>query len=293
VNVHDTVTPALAEGPGALLRRSREARGLTEQQAAEQLNLDASAVISMENDDLAALGAPVFARGHLRRYGALLGLSDEELQSVYQQARTQPEQPSLVPHSRLEMEPVRRRPAWPWAVGGIALFLLAAGLVAYVSERGLTLPGRPTATSESVPAGSGGPEVAVAAPTGPAETILATPAPPATIAGEPATDVATGAPPAPAQDTTTPTVPPGHVSVSVSFAADSWAEIYDGSGKAVLYDLGRAGTERTIAAAAPLSVTLGNAAGVKLAVNGRATPLPLPPGQSVARFTVAADGSLR
>jgi hypothetical protein len=34
--------------------------------------------------------------------------------------------------------------------------------------------------------------------------------------------------------------------------------------------------------------------GVTLVVNGRATPLPpLPAGQSVARFTIAADGSLR
>jgi hypothetical protein len=80
----------------------------------------------------------------------------------------------------------------------------------------------------------------------------------------------------------------------VSFAADSWAEIYDGAGQTVLYDLGRAGTRRTIAAATPLSVTFGNAPGVTLVVNGRATSLPaLPAGQSVARFTIAADGSLR
>jgi hypothetical protein len=82
--------------------------------------------------------------------------------------------------------------------------------------------------------------------------------------------------------------------VRIAFAADSWAEIYDGSGRTVLYDLGRAGTERSIAAAAPLSVTLGNASGVTLVVNGRTTSVPLPPaGQSVARFTIAADGSLR
>ncbi len=89
-------------------------------------------------------------------------------------------------------------------------------------------------------------------------------------------------------------MPVGHVGLTLSFAADSWTEIYDGSGKAVLYDLGRAGTQRAIAAAAPLSVTLGNAPAVTLLVNGRPAALPaLPAGQTVARFRVEADGTLR
>ena len=82
--------------------------------------------------------------------------------------------------------------------------------------------------------------------------------------------------------------------VSLTFATDSWAEIYDGSGKAVLYDLGRAGTQRAIAAAAPLSVTFGNPSAVTLVVNGRPTAMPpSPAGQTVARFRIESDGSLR
>jgi cytoskeletal protein RodZ len=91
-----------------------------------------------------------------------------------------------------------------------------------------------------------------------------------------------------------PPVPAGHVSVSIRFAADSWTEIYDGSGQAVLYDLGQAGTQRVIAAAAPLSVTFGNAPAVSMVVNGRPTAMPpVPPGQTVARFTIEADGTVR
>ena len=88
-------------------------------------------------------------------------------------------------------------------------------------------------------------------------------------------------------------LPPGHVSLSLTFAADSWVEIYDGSGKAVLYDLGRAGSQRTIAAAAPLSVTFGNGSAVTVAVNGRPATVAVPAGQTVARFRVETDGSLR
>ena len=80
----------------------------------------------------------------------------------------------------------------------------------------------------------------------------------------------------------------------MSFVADSWVEIYDGSGKAVLYDLGGAGTQRAVSATAPLSITLGNAPAVALQVNGRAVTVPAPPaGQTVARFSIGPDGSLR
>jgi len=62
----------------------------------------------------------------------------------------------------------------------------------------------------------------------------------------------------------------------------------------VLYDLGQAGTQRVIAAAAPLSVTFGNAPAVSMVVNGRPTAMPpVPPGQTVARFTIEADGTVR
>jgi cytoskeleton protein RodZ len=316
------VESAQRDGPGPRLRSARESQGLSVQQAAEQLNLDATVVIAIENDDLAALGAPVFARGHLRRYGALLGVPDHELLTSYEQARTQPDQPSLVPHSRLEMAPVRSRPVWAWAIGGALLFLLAAGLVAYVSEYGLTLPGasllpgsgttapgQSTVTladegsSPAAGAAGGGSTPAAAPPeasgpqgTGGDNAAAAVPAQPTADGLQATTGAAAAATPAAGAATApvAPPVPPGHVSVTVTFATDSWAEIYDGAGKAVMYDLGRAGTQRTIAAAAPLSVTLGNAPGVTLAVNGRATALPpRPAGLSVARFQVAADGTLR
>jgi cytoskeleton protein RodZ len=286
----DAGTMSQGDGPGPTLRRAREALGLTEQQAAEQLNLDATMVRALENDDLAALGAPVFARGHLRRYGSLLGLPEQSLLAAYERAVTRPAQPSLVPHSRLEMAPASRgRLAWPWALGGALLFLLAAGLVAYVSEFGLALPPAGAAREASVPVAletGGEPETGITVPEQGGETPAA-----ASTAGEGPAEASAASP---GPESTEPVAPPGHVSVSIAFAADSWAEIYDSTGRTVLYDLGRAGTERSIAAAAPLSVTLGNAPAVTLRVNGRATSVPLPPaGQSVARFTIAADGSLR
>ena len=112
-------------------------------------------------------------------------------------------------------------------------------------------------------------------------TNAADPATPASAASTPGDGAAGGVAPG-----------PGQVSLQLRFSGDSWVEIFDGSGKAVLYDLGKTGSERTITATAPLSVTLGNAPAVAIAVNGRA--LPPPPAQGpVARFSIGADGTLR
>lgn len=270
-------------GPGPLLRRAREARALTEQQAAEQLNLDVAAVSALERDDFAALGAPVFAKGHLRRYGAMLGLAEDDVLAAYEQARAQPETPTLIPRSRREMMPERGRPKSPWVLGGAVLFVLAAGLAAYVSEHGLAWPfgasREPATTVERAAAEAPAPEASTAV---------------AAEAGGPATAEPASAAPAAVTEATAPPVPPGHVSISLAFAADSWSEIYDGSGKAVLYDLGKAGTQRTIAAAAPLSVTIGNAPTVTMSVNGRRVDVPVAPGGgTVGRFKIEADGTVR
>lgn len=274
-----------ASGPGPMLRRAREERGLTEQAAAEQLNFDVSVVIALEREDYASLGAPVFAKGHLRRYGGMLGIGEQQLLDAYERAQTQPETPSLIPRSRLEMMPVRSRPKWPAVLGGALAFIIAAGIAAYVSEYGLRLPSGSDGDASAAPQASAALPEDAATEAVPADAPAVAPGAGAPVASDAAQSAAPVA---------TRPVPPGHVSISIAFSADSWAEIYDGSGKAVLYDLGRAGTQRSIAAAAPLSVTFGNAPGVVLHVNGR--PAVMPPvaaGGTVARFKVEADGSLR
>ena len=264
----------LPSSPGARLRRERDARGLTEQQAAEALNLDPTVIAVLEANDFAALGAPVFVKGHLRRYAGLLGLAEDEILGAYERSKLQIDEPTLVPKSRLEMVPDRGRSRWPWVVGGTAAFLIAAAVLSYVSEHGLPWSREASADPEGAAAG------ATAVPAGSAVSGSAPPR--AGTSDAPAT-AATASAPAPG---------PGQVSLQLRFSADSWVEIFDGSGKAVLYDLGKAGSERTITATAPLSVMLGNAPAVAIAVNGRA--LPPPPAQdSVARFSIGADGTLR
>ncbi|RYG67578.1 DUF4115 domain-containing protein, partial [bacterium] len=53
---------------GATLRRGREYLGLSVEAMAERARLDPTDIAALESESFAALGAPVFARGHLRRY---------------------------------------------------------------------------------------------------------------------------------------------------------------------------------------------------------------------------------
>lgn len=280
----DAEVSELPSSPGARLKREREASGLTEQQAAEALNLDPTVIMVLEANDFAALGAPVFAKGHLRRYASMLGLAEDEILGAYERSKQHVEEPTLVPKARLEMAPVRGKSRWPWVVGGSVAFVVAALVLAYVSENGLPWSGSP--------APGDGSTVDVAEPSLTPAPAAPTTAPATAGAQAPSAPLADAPAPGQAGGPTVPAPVPGQVTLQLRFAADSWVEIFDGSGKAVLYDLGKAGSERTITAAPPLSVTLGNAPAVTISVDGRAVPRPATQG-TLARFSIGADGVLR
>lgn len=268
----DNADEAAGQSPGAELAHERERQGLTREQVAEQLNLDVSVIHWIENDDFAALGAPVFARGHLRRYSALLGLPPERLLEAYARTGTHPSQPSLIPKAREELVPPRSPPRWPWVLGGLAGALLLAAFFGVVVER----------WSERAPQGEPPPVASAHAPTV---------APPA--ATQPA-ETTPAAPQAAAQALGQPAASPGQVTLKLTFSKDTWVEVYDGTGAAVLYDLGSRGTERTVRATAPISVTIGDPASVALYANGRRVAVPAAPaGHSLTRFSIDASGAVR
>ena len=86
---------------GEQLRGAREAMGLTVAQAAERLRVDTSVVEALEAGRFAALGVPVFVRGHLRRYAELLGAPVEALQSQYAAMAEASDTPDLTALPRL------------------------------------------------------------------------------------------------------------------------------------------------------------------------------------------------
>ncbi len=61
------------------LRAERERRGLSRQQAADALRLDPRIIDALESGEFENLGAPVYAKGHLKKYAALLGIPNADL----------------------------------------------------------------------------------------------------------------------------------------------------------------------------------------------------------------------
>ena len=119
--------------PGALLRAAREARGLSIEEVADRLRLNAALVLAMEQDRLALLGAPVFARGHLRNYASLVGAPEKEVMAACDSDEV-PE-PTFLP--ALDRRPVTRsRPRWFWPVAATALAVAIAAVIWWWMSQG-------------------------------------------------------------------------------------------------------------------------------------------------------------
>jgi cytoskeleton protein RodZ len=108
---------------GQTLRTARERTGLAVRQAADRLHVDAAVIEALEDGRFAALGAPVFVRGHLRRYAELLGEPDAPLQARYAALQEASVAPDLTRLPK-RVAPVAQRSTRRWP-----LILLASLLV--------------------------------------------------------------------------------------------------------------------------------------------------------------------
>jgi cytoskeleton protein RodZ len=266
------------------LRAERERRGLERQQVADDLHVDVWIIEALEAGRFESLGAPVYARGHLRKYAELLGLDAGQILADSAQETVRP--PELVPVVQAR-EPHREVPVN--IVGGLVVGVVIAGTAWWalsgrdaetqVAPNPIVAEPSETATvSESAapPLAPGMAQIPVAAPEAATPTVAA-----------PLQDEKVSAPvPAPAAAGT-------EVRLRLSFSADSWVELYDASGRRVYFDIGPANSVRSFTAAAPVRVFLGNADGVQLEMNGQAIAVPERVRRgNVARFTLDERGQV-
>ncbi len=113
---------------GETLRSARERMGLGVVQAAERLHVDAEVIDALETGRFKALGAPVFVRGHLRRYAELLGGPGGPLQQRYAATTEASLSPDLtqVPYRPTPVVPTNPR-RWPLVM--LAIMLVVAAVV--------------------------------------------------------------------------------------------------------------------------------------------------------------------
>jgi cytoskeleton protein RodZ len=257
-------------------------------EVAVQLRLSERLVRALEQEELRALPAPVFVRGHLRNYTKLLGIAPEELLAAY----PLPAPPALgrMPQvTRLRGDTFAGHQAAVWQGMNLFLLMLVVGLPltwwygeipGWLAEERLPQ----TASLPSVARGLAGSQMPTQMePTPvPVELPMQTPltvtspllAPNLLGLNRSSPEPLAGSTPAEVvQDT----------GLVLDFAAKTWVEVRDTKGVRVLRGTFKAGTQQTLTGGSPpYTVSLKPAAGVSLRYHGQPVAVPsAKPGQRV------------
>lgn len=267
---------------GELLAKARRAREISLQEIAKDLHLDEPKVRALEQNQFEALGAPVFAKGYLRKYAELVGVAEDDVIADYYRLNRSASAPPLV---TIRARPVGEFNAWPW-IGGLAILLVVAlgalwwftlGVDWFAERRGARIEA-PVATDDR----EARDEVAEPVAEEPEEAAGAWPAPaagPAAVERGPTPDpggaeaaeetVAQSSPEQPASG-----VVDGHLALRLAFSGDCWTEVTDANGRRLYFGLGTNGDEVTVSGEPPLNVLLGDSENVAVFVAGAAYPIP-------------------
>ena len=271
-DLREETAGAAPSSTGRVLAAARQARGMTVTEVAQRLKFSPRQIEALEADRYRELPPPTIARGMIRGYAKLLAIPAEPLLEAAQYA--------------LGAGPVTVRPrdmGVPFprhARRGSLLYLLLSGFVlAMVGGVVLEWVLRP-----------GESRVASATAEPPARAVVPEPAPAPALdrptAAEPATPVAM----APLVETKPADQMRETVlrakRIELVFQGESWVEIRDADGRVVFSQLNPPGTTRKVEGAAPFSVVIGNAAGVKLRYNDADVDLAPFTRTDVARLTL-------
>lgn len=115
-----------AETLGVKLKSARESKELSIEAVEAELRISAEFLAALEDDRFDLLGAPVFARGYIKQYGARLGLDVDELLAEYD---------SSAGNASVDIRPTTefrlrdQRSNAPWIVAGVLLLVAAATIL--------------------------------------------------------------------------------------------------------------------------------------------------------------------
>jgi cytoskeleton protein RodZ len=275
-------------GIGARLRAGRERLGMTHLQVAEKLHVDATVPESIEAERFDLLGAPVYVKGHLKRYAELVGEDMQQILDLYG-TLTKPAPPDLTQLPKAARSPSPGKLVVPslvvliglvlfgvvwWIWQGVQKGTIGAAVVpravqsAAAGESGLS----PAAADEiDGTRANAAPVIAANRPSGNAAAAGGTVKP--SGGSEPHADAAVRGT-TPAAEGTAEPPRSRKIDLTLRFAADSWVEVYDANGERLFYDIGSASSSRKVTGKPPLRVVLGHAPGVTLDVNGQRAQVP-------------------
>jgi cytoskeleton protein RodZ len=241
---------------GDEFRIAREARGLSLSDVAEHIHIRSVYLQALEEEDWAAIGAPVYIRGFIRTYARFLGLDPEKAIEAF--GETVPSAPPTKQMSSPELvgtQSGRRPSVWLWLAGVVAIALVVYVGYGYSQLKDGKRPAPGPATTGS--------PVAIVSP-----AVSASFAAP-TVAATAAATAAAAAP--------HPTRP----TVSLHLTELSWLRV-SVDGNVVLEGEFPPGTTRDFHGK-HVRVLIGNAGGVEVTAPGQPTQTLGSPGQVVER----------
>jgi len=278
------VTPPETDQATALrLRSARLAQGLELAALGRELKLPQTTLEAMERGDWARLGAPVFARHLLQRYARRLDVVID-CESIAAQL-PDPQLSSQLPRSRFGRFADFSARQVTYVTGSLlllpALYVLlvqwpnAGSSAAYALDPPLTVPAAPALPVTTVS------DTAV---------VAQTPEPPAAAAPVPVST-----PPTTVSAGLTPSLPLAEAvarRIEMRFTADSWIEVFGRDGSVLERALARSGEARQWPVEQVGRVTIGNALGTEVRVDGSDVNLEAVRAANVARFALSSDGAI-
>jgi cytoskeleton protein RodZ len=279
-------------GIGLLLRKAREARGLTVADVVTALKYSPRQIEALEADQMPLQAGNVFVRGIVRSYARFLKLDPEPLLALLESEAPAPE-PDVAPPEDMGVAMPRSggHEISGLVAAAILITILAAAIgVWHFLAPPLAKPGAvvvknlpaatdqtPTATSSLVPP-STNEKTPTVVPVAPPE--LASP----TEAHAEHAETAPAAPasaPAAAQSTSAPSK-----QLIFDFRGSSWVEVKDATQRVVFTGLYVGGTRQVARGQPPFEVVIGNAPSVGLTYEGHDVDLKPYTRADVARLTL-------
>ncbi len=254
--------------PGVMLRRAREARGLSIADVVQVIRFSTHQIEALERDDYASLPGATSVRGLVRNYARLLKLDAAPLLAQLDPAVPVAETDVRPPTNMggAEQPTIGDRVPSRLAAAAVVTLLLAMGaywVATLPDDSGLA--GLWAGKGSSAPAPAG-----VAAP---AAVAVVQPAPAV---------VAEGPPPAAGEAT----VVPPQAGLRVEFDDRSWIEVRDATQKVVFVGEYPAGTLQNVEGKAPFQLWIGRASAVRVFMGERSIDLKPHTREEVARFSL-------
>jgi len=254
-NRDETAQDDESQGPlaGERLAEARREQQIAVIEIAKELHLDEYKVRALERNDFDVIGAPVFAKGHLRKYAQLVKVDEADVMADYYQLNRSTGAPLVIstrPKPRQVMSP------GPWVAVIVVIVVVATAYWWFAARETVS---EPPVTGEIAPLPQ------EAEPLEEQQTDIAD-----DVAAD---ELPVAVDPEPAVETVT-VADDSAMHLSISYSGDCWTEITDASGRRLFFDLGKAGRTVNLSGAAPFNVLFGDAANVSLEVNGGKFEIP-------------------